>query len=258
MDRPEPVKALQVDRLQVEVYASREEMGRAAAIDVASGMRSALVSHESVRMIFAAAPSQNEFLQALAATADLDWRRVEALHMDEYIGLEPEAPQRFGTFLRNALFEGVKPGRIETIDGNAADPAAECARYAALLAEGPIDIVCAGIGENGHMAFNDPHVADFGDPEAVKVVTLDERCRWQQVHDGAFATIDQVPASAITLTMPALMGARWLYCIVPGPAKAEAVRRTLRGPISTSCPASIMRRHEGAILYLDAEAAADI
>jgi glucosamine-6-phosphate deaminase len=178
--------------------------------------------------------------------------------MDEYVGLPDDAPQRFGNFLKEHLFERVQPGRVEYIDGNAPDLQAECDRYAALLSERPLDIVCAGIGENGHMAFNDPHVADFDDPKTVKIVELDRTCRMQQVHDGAFATLGDVPTHALTLTMPTLMSARWIYCIVPGPSKREAVCRTVNGPISTACPATAMRRHDHAVLYLDTEAAKDL
>jgi len=258
LKRPSPLRTMRVDKLEVEIYATRAEMGTAAAWDVAAQMRELLAQQERVRMVFAAAPSQNEFLAALASFPDLDWSRVEAFHMDEYVGLPEDAPQRFGNFLRAHIFDLVRPGRVEYINGNAPDPEAECERYAKLLQERPIDIVCAGIGENGHMAFNDPHVADFEDPKVVKVVTLDEVCRQQQVHDGAFATIEEVPRQALTMTMPALMSARWITCVVPGPTKTEAVYRTLRGPISTACPATIMRRHDHAVLYLDQAAAAKL
>ncbi len=256
--RPEPVQVLTVDNLTAEVYVSRQEMGAAAAYDVAKRMRILLGEQEYVRMVFAAAPSQNEFLATLAHTLGLDWQRVQAFHMDEYVGLPPSAPQRFGNFLSEHLFGLVKPGSVQYLDGNAPDPQAECRRYAALLQEKPIDIVCAGIGENGHMAFNDPPVADFDDPEIVKLVRLDETCRMQQVHDGAFPHINDVPTTALTMTMPALMSGRWLFCIVPGPTKTEAVTRTLRGPITTACPATIMRRHARAVLYLDRQAAAGL
>ncbi|NLG52010.1 MAG: glucosamine-6-phosphate deaminase [Chloroflexi bacterium] len=256
--RPQPVRTLSVDTLAVQVYASRQEMGAAAAFDVAQRMRELLAHQPHVRMVFAAAPSQNEFLATLTSIPDLDWQRVQAFHMDEYVGLDPRAPQGFGNFLRERLFDRVKPGSVQYINGNATDPQAECRRYAVLLQAEPLDIVCAGIGENGHMAFNDPPVADFDDPQAVKLVQLDQTCRWQQVHDGAFARIDEVPQTALTMTMPALMAARWVYCIVPGPTKTEAVTRTLRDPITTACPATIMRRHSQAVLYLDSEAAAAI
>ena len=258
MTRPAPTRTMTVDRLAVQVYASRDDMGAAAAYDVARRMQNIYAQQEWVRVVFAAAPSQSEFLATLCTTEGLDWSRVEAFHMDEYLGLEAKAPQLFGSFLWARLFRRVKPGRVEYIDGNAADGEAECERYGALLNERPVDIVCAGIGENGHMAFNDPHEADFEDPRTVKIVTLDDLCRMQQVHDGAFPTIDDVPKVALSMTMPALMSARWLYCVVPGPSKAEAVRRTLTGPISTACPVTVMRRHPNAVLYLDLEASARV
>ncbi len=252
------VRTFEADRMKVKVYVTREAMGMAAAEAVARRVDEILAQHERVRIVFAAAVSQNEFLAHLRQIEGIDWDRVEAFHMDEYVGLPDDAPQRFGNFLREHLFDCVQPGRAEYIDGTAPDLETECERYAALLAERPVDIVCAGIGENGHMAFNDPHVADFEDPETVKVVELDRTCRMQQVHDGAFATLDQVPTHALTLTMPALMSAHRIYCMVPGPTKREAVRSTIEGPISTACPATIMRRHDHAVLYLDAEAAEDI
>lgn len=257
-ERPQPVRILQVEQLKVEVYATRADLGVASAYDVAARLRPLIAEQGRVRVVFAAAPSQNEFLAALGAMPGLDWGRMEAFHMDEYIGLPPNAPQSFARFLRERLFERIKPGRVEYIDGTAVDAEAECARYARLLAEHPIDIVCAGIGENGHLAFNDPPVADFNDPKPVKVVAMDEVCRMQQVHDGAFPTLDAVPKTAITLTVPALMSARWLYCMVPGPTKTAAVRRTLLEPISTACPATILRRHSGAVLYVDTAAAAQL
>lgn len=253
---PRLVRHFAVDRLDVQVYATRDDMGLRAALDAAEAIAQLLATHDRVRIVFAAAPSQNEFLAQLGSLPNLDWARVEAFHMDEYLGLPDAAPQSFGAFLREHLFNRVSPGRVEYLDGSAVDAGAECLRYAALLAERPVDIVCAGIGENGHMAFNDPPVADFYDPQAVKIVTLDEVCRMQQVHDGAFDTLDDVPRTAITLTIPTLMSARRVLCIVPGSTKAAAVHATLRGAIASSCPATIMRRHAAATLYLDTAAAA--
>jgi len=255
--RPTPVYTLRKELLRIEVYATREEMGRAAAYDVTARIAHLLVDQPKVRIVFAAAPSQNEFLSALAE-APIEWPRIEAFHMDEYVGLPSDAPQRFGNFLRERLFDRVPLGRVCYIDGNAADLEAECARYAHLLAEAPIDIVCAGIGENGHMAFNDPHVADLADPLTVKPVTLDAVCRQQQVHDGAFAELRDVPHTALTLTMSALLSARWIHCVVPGPTKRRAVYDALYGPVGERCPASALRRHPASILYLDMEAAADL
>lgn len=208
-------------------------------------------------MVFAAAPSQNEFLKSLTQEK-IDWQRITAFHMDEYLGLESCAPQQFGNFLKARLFDVVQFGSVYYIDSGASDTRAECRRYAELLLKEPIDIVCMGIGENGHIAFNDPPVADFKDPEVVKVVELDEVCRQQQVNDGCFTSIDEVPAQAITLTIPVLMSAHFLSVVVPGKTKADAVEKTMRGPISEQCPASIIRTHADAVVFLDKDSAKKI
>lgn len=246
-----PVKQIQADKLVVKVYQTRQEMGRAAALAVADRMRELLTARGRVVMAFAAAPSQNEFLAELSAIPDLDWCRVIAFHLDEYVGLSPDAPQGFGNFLRQRLFDRVKPGVVHYLNGNAPSPADECRRYADLLSANPLDMACIGVGENGHIAFNDPPVADFQDPVLVKMVQLEERCRLQQVHDGCFRSLDEVPTQALTLTIPAIMAARFIHCIVPGPTKRDAVKAMLSGPISTECPASILRTHDSAVLYLD-------
>ncbi len=239
------------DELSVRVYPDRETMGRAAAADIAAAIRRTLAEQPVCRMIFAAAPSQNEMLAALAADASVDFGRIEAFHMDEYCGLDPAAPQGFGNFLRAALFGHVPFRAVHYLNSSAPDWRAECARYGELLEENPADIVCLGIGENGHVAFNDPPVADFNDPVLVKRVALDPVCRQQQVNDGCFARLEQVPTHALTLTVPALFRGRELFCVVPAPTKAQAVRDTVRGPVSEACPASILRRHPHAALYLD-------
>lgn len=201
-------------------------------------------------MIFAAAPSQNEFLETLTAAEGIDWSRVVAFHMDEYIGLPVGAPQRFSQFLKEKLFDIVQPGEVHLIRSENTIEA-ECARYAALVNETPIDIVCLGIGENGHIAFNDPPVANFADTETIKPVELDAACRTQQVNDGCFPDFGSVPTHALTLTIPALMSARHLYCMVPGETKRQAVRETLHASISTACPATILRTHDHCTLYVD-------
>jgi glucosamine-6-phosphate deaminase len=178
--------------------------------------------------------------------------------MDEYIGLAPEAPQGFGNFLRERLFEKAGFLAVHYIDGGATDLKKECERYAGLLLNNPPDIVCMGIGENGHIAFNDPPVADFNDRYVVKVVELDLPCRQQQVNDGCFLRLDLVPTHALTLTVPALMAGRFIYCIVPGPLKAEAVYNTLYQEIGEKCPASVLRRHPHAELFLDVDSAEKI
>src|SRR6202012_5966201 len=227
-------------------------MGAASAAQVVGRINQLLENQPFVNIVFAAAPSQNEFLQALQ-TAAVDWRRVRAFHMDEYIGLDRDATQGFGHYLRQRLFDKVHPAEVYYLDGNAADTEHECRRYGALLQQFPTDIVCMGIGENGHIAFNDPPVADFNDPYLVKVVELDLPCRKQQVNDGCFERLDLVPAHALTLTVPALMAGRFIYCIVPGRLKAEAVYNTLKREIGEACPASVFRRHERAELFLDVD-----
>lgn len=244
------VRIMKVDKLQARVYTDKHALGRAAAKDVADRMRD-LLSRKAISMIFAAAQSQSEFLEALIAEKGIDWSRVTAFHMDEFIGLPGTAPQSFGRWLRDRLFDKVRPGQVEYLDGTARNVEQECSRYAALLQAAPPDITCLGIGENGHLAYNDPPFADFTDPKAVKQVEIDDASRRQQVNEGCFQALQDVPRIAITLTIPALLAAPWIYGMVPGPRKAEAVRRTLEGPIAPECPATILRRHDRAVLYLD-------
>ena len=245
------MKTFKQDLLTVNVYESRDAMGKAAAADIKAKILSLLEHKESIRMIFAAAPSQNEVLASLAHDKEIPWERVDAFHMDEYIGLSPDAPQGFGNFLKEHIF-GLAPFRsVSYIDISATDAKKECARYASLLGEAPIDIVVMGIGENGHIAFNDPPVADFKDKKAVKPVMLDEICRRQQVNDGCFASLSEVPKTAITLTVPTLFAGKSLFCIVPAKTKANAVKETLTGKIDEHCPATVLRCHPNAVLYLD-------
>lgn len=247
------MKTMICDKLTVRIYPSREEMGYAAANDIKACIASLLAQKGEVNMIFAAAPSQNEVLAALASDKDIEWGRINAYHMDEYIGLKAGAPQGFGSFLNDHLFGLVNLKSVNYIDMTASDPTAEAERYAARLAENPADIVVMGIGENGHIAFNDPHEADFNDTETVKPVSLDEVCRNQQVNDGCFGKLSDVPTHALTLTVPALVAAPHLFCIVPAKAKAWAVRETLFGSIDEHCPASILRTHSNAAMYLDGD-----
>lgn len=256
-----PVAEFTVDALRVVVLDDRTAMGRAAAEFVASAIAARQVEVGRANVIFAAAPSQDEFLDALAEPGRVDWSRVVAFHMDEYLGLKPDHPASFRKYLRDHLFDRVSLAgdRLRLIPGeDAKRPLATCLAYEALLNASPTDVVCAGIGENGHLAFNDPPVADFLDPVKIKPVRLDPACRAQQVNDGCFASIDEVPTHAYTLTVPALLSAPVVALCVPGPRKAEAVRATLRGPVDESCPASALRRHAGAILFLDREAAARV
>lgn len=223
-------------------------MGASAGRAITEKINELLSDKPVIRMIFAAAPSQNEVLAYLAASPDVDWSRIDVFHMDEYVGLPENAPQRFGTFLREHLFDQVKPRTVNLIDSSANEAERD---YAKLLTAAPIDIICLGIGENGHIAFNDPPVADFNDPAVIKRVQLDDVCRQQQVNDGCFPALNDVPQEALTLTIPTLMAGANLFCVVPGPTKRDAVRQMLTGPIITDCPASILRTHPNCTLYVD-------
>jgi glucosamine-6-phosphate deaminase len=243
------------ENLSIYLGSSRSAMGLKAAQDVAADLRRRLAKQDGVRMMFAAGPSQSEMLAALVEQPGIDWRRVTAFHMDEYIDLPPDAPQRFGFWLREQIFDKVPFGKVHLIETDG-DINAAAANYAAKLAEGPIDIVCLGIGVNGHLAFNDPP-ADFDDPEPVRLVQMDAICRQQQVDDGCFLSIDAVPKRALTVTIPPLMAADRLFCCVPGPRKREAVRRTLHDAIGPEWPATALRLHPNCTIYLDSDSAPD-
>ena len=239
------------ERLIVKIFPSREEMGKEAAINVSETIQSLHKKKNEINIIFAAAPSQNDFFNHLRADENIQWERINAFHMDEYIGLGKEAPQGFGNFLKDAIFDKVPLKSINYLNGQEKNLNFECKRYSNLLLNNPVDIVCLGIGENGHIAFNDPPVADFNDTKLVKVVELERVCRQQQVNDNCFTNIDLVPEQAYTLTIPALLKANYMFCMVPTKFKAEAVFKTLNDPISEACPATILRTKENATLYLD-------
>lgn len=249
------MKELLADKLRVKVFESRKAMGQIAAQEVSQNIINLLVNKDEINMIFAAAPSQDDFLESLVKDSNIPWDKINAFHMDEYIGLSSEAPQSFANFLKDRIFSKVPFKSIHYINGNAKNIQEECERYALLLEKYPTDIVCMGIGENGHIAFNDPHVAEFDDNQKVKIVDLDEKCRKQQVNDGCFDSIDQVPTHAVTLTIPTLIKPTYVYCIVPGKTKGEAVYNTVKGEVTKTCPASILRIHENAILYTDMDSA---
>jgi glucosamine-6-phosphate deaminase len=249
------VSAFAVEKLQVKLFSNRREMGKAAGQSVAEKMRQILRVRKALSIVFASAPSQNEFLEELGQSPGIHWNEVTAFHLDEYIGLPPDAPESFGHFLRVKLFEKVHPGNVYYLNGMAGNLEAECKRYEGLLKDHPLDVACIGIGENGHLAFNDPPFADFQDPLLVKIIELDFVSRQQQVHDGCFKSLQEVPQKAITLTIPAILSAPFIYCMVPGPTKAEAVKRTLQDSVSTDCPATILRKHENAIFFLDKDSA---
>ena len=239
------------DKLEVSVSETRDIMGKVAAQDIADCINK-MADKEEINMIFAAAPSQNDVLYHLCERTDIDWTKINAFHMDEYIGLPNDAPQKFSNFLIERIFSEKPFKSVNFIDSSTE---AGAKSYGELLLEYPVDIVVMGIGENGHIAFNDPHVADFNDKELVKVVKLDDMCRQQQVNDGCFDKFDDVPEFALTLTIPSLTKAAHLFCIVPCSTKANAVYNTINGDINEKCPATILRLHNSAKLYCDGDSA---
>jgi len=244
--------------LRLEIHASREAAGAAAARSAADDLLSLGAAGGKTGVIFATGASQLATLAALTAAPGLPWDRVIGFHMDEYIGLDENHPASFRRYMRDKLTGRVAMHRFHEIDGNAADIEAFAGAYVRALEAASPALCLLGIGENGHLAFNDPAEADFNDPQVMKVVTLDEACRRQQVAEGWFAGFDQVPRQALTLTIPALMRVPKLIASVPGSRKAAVVRRTLVEPISTACPSTILRNHPDATIYLDPESAAEL
>jgi glucosamine-6-phosphate deaminase len=238
----------------IEREPDRAALGRHATRDVAAELRRLLDEQEHVRMMFAAAPSQSETLHGLATEPGIDWSRVTAFHMDEYLGLPSGAEQRFGNWLQREFFEAAPLGEVHLIDTS--DAVEGTRSYAALLSAAPLDVVCLGIGANGHIAFNDPSTADLDDPESVKVVALEEASRRQQVDDGCFGALADVPTHAITVTVPPILAARRLFCMVPGSLKANAVKATVMADVSPRTPSTALRQHPACTLYLDADSSA--
>jgi len=254
----EAVRSLSCARLAVEVHSGRPSLGRSAARLVAAHLREEAARRGRAAVVFASAPSQNEFLAALRADPDVPWTKLVAFHLDEYVGVGPDHPASFRRFLTDRLLDHVPVGAFHGLDGKAKDLAAECGRYAGLLRREAPSLAILGIGENGHLAFIDPPMCDFHDPAEVRVVELDEPCRHQQVHDGGFARVEDVPRMALSLTIPRILAFPRAVALVPGPAKRAAIAAALDGPVTTACPASILRRHPDARLFLDVESAADL
>lgn len=247
------LKDFKAGTMRVRIFESRAAMGDFAGKQAADLIKNLLAEKDEINVMFAAAPSQNETLATLCADSDIDWARVNAFHMDEYVGLPADHPAGFRNFLKRSIFDRFTFKSISLLDGNAMEPKVEAVRYAGLLETHPLDICLLGVGENGHIAFNDPPVADFHDPLLVKVVELEERCRVQQVNDGCFAKLTDVPAYALSVTIPGLFGAKAMFCTVPSATKADAIRNMLDGTVTTQCPASILTTHANASLYLDSD-----
>jgi glucosamine-6-phosphate deaminase len=242
-----------VDHLRVRLHPDAATLARLAAQDAAACLRAAVVARGVAHAMFATGNSQLQFVDALVgSTTDVPWSDVVVFHMDEYVGVGPAHPAGFRRWIRERIVDRARPAGAHYLDG-LADPVEECRRYADLLRSHPLDLCCLGIGENGHLAFNDPPVADFDDPVDLKVVQLDAACRLQQVHEGHFPAVDAVPTRAVTVTIPALLRARTVLAIVPEARKSEPVRAALTGLVSTACPASVLRRQANATLHIDSD-----
>jgi len=253
-----PIKTAQYDQLPVVVYNTNEELGYAAALDAREIINKALVEKNQANVILATGNSQLTFLEALRNLAGIDWSKVNVFHMDEYLGLNPNHPASFPLFLQRHFLDFVKVGSFYPISGQTDDSEQTCRNYEALLRDHPADMVALGFGENGHLAFNDPPYALFNDPDWVKVIELAEASRKQQVGEGHFGSLEEVPTHAITLTIPALLAPKAILCIVPEARKVEAVRACLTKPISEDRPGSILRQVGHAQLYLDQDSAAKL
>ncbi len=246
-----------VEKLAVRIFDDRKEMGKAAAEDAAKRINAIIAEKGEANLVFAAAPSQDDVLENLLKQ-DIDWTKVRGFHQDEYVGIDASEPAGFGNFLRRAIFDKVPFKELHYLLCAKDEAEAKCESYTELLKKYPIDLIFLGIGENGHLAFNDPAVADFNDPKMVKIVELDDVCRQQQVNDGCFPNLDAVPKNAMTMTMSLIMSIPQAVCVVPTIRKADAVHNAVYGEVTTACPASILRNHPSATLYLDADSASKL
>ncbi len=250
-----PIRSFAVDSLSVRVYAQSADLVTAAAREAQGQLQAAIATRGHAAAILATGNSQIQFLEALIQLGGIDWSKVTLFHMDEYLGIAADHPASFIRYMRERVENRVKPGQFHFLHGDVLEPIKECERYTALLKAQPIDLCCLGIGENGHLAFNDPPVADFRDPLTVKIVQLDETNRKQQAGYGHFASLAEVPRYGLTLTVPALCSAGKVLLLAPEKRKAAPVKTALTGPISPTCPASALRQYPQAIMLLDQESA---
>lgn len=251
------MNAFTIDKLNVAVYDEPVSMGKAAADFVAQKLNKAIVQNGVANLVLATGASQFSFLEAFKKRY-LDWQKITVFHLDEYKGISDQHPASFRKYLKERILDEVAPKKIYFLNGDAEDLEIEMKYYAAALKAHSIDVACIGIGENGHIAFNDPPVADFDDPKLVKLVTLDDACRNQQLGEGWFPTFDDVPKQALTQTIPAIMRSKTISCVVPDTRKAQAVHDTLYNKVNTACPATILRTHPNATLFLDKASASKL
>ncbi len=250
-------RSFQVDRLHIQIYNDKKSMGEAAADFVTKRLQEAVQQRGTANLILATGASQFSFLDALK-NKSIDWGKITVFHLDEYKGISDKHPASFRKYLKERILNIVTPGKIYLLNGDAENLEETIAEYEELLKNNPVDVACIGIGENGHIAFNDPPVADFNDPHWVKVVKLDHDCRMQQLGEGWFPTLDDVPKEALSLTVTAIMNCKTVSCVVPDERKSTAVYNTVHGEISTKCPGTILRKHPDTVLFLDSAAATKI
>lgn len=250
-----PVRTFAVDSLSVRIFLHQNDLVIAAALEAQQQLQNALATRGAAAAILATGNSQIQFLEHLIRLGGIEWSKVTLFHMDEYLGIGADHPASFIRYMRERVENRVKPGKFHFLHGDVAEPIQECDRYTALLQAQPIDLCCLGIGENGHLAFNDPPVADFNDPRTVKIVQLDETNRKQQAGYGYFKSLDEVPRYGLTLTVPALCSAGKVLLLAPEKRKAQPIKTALHGPIAPSCPASALRKYQQAQMLLDVDSA---
>ncbi len=253
-----PLRTFCVDALQVKVYRDESDIVSHLVQQTQSDLNAVIDRQGSAAAILASGASQVKLLKDLTTFGEIDWGRITLFHLDEYLGIGGEHPASFQLFMRELVEQKVAVQKFNYLNGDTVEPIAECDRYHQLLSAQSIDLCFLGIGETGHIAFNDPEVADFNDQYPVKLVKLAEKSRQQQVNTGFFDRIEAVPQYALTLTLPTIYQAKQISCLAMGERKAAIVKTMLTGEINTNCPASILRNHPGATLYLDEAAASKI
>lgn len=247
-----------VDNLNIKVFETRKEMGDVAAAEAAKHLRQLGKEKDEINILFAAAPSQDDIYSSLLKEDGVPWEKINAMQLDDYIGVNNDSPQRFANYLKTHIFDHVKIKNAFMINCENPDIEEELLRYNNLIKNFPVDVSFIGIGENGHIAFNDPSVADFKDQNLIKIVELEATSRIQQVNDGCFENIEDVPTKALTVTIPAVLNSKMIFCVVPNITKANAVYNTLYKDVSEQYPSTILRRHKNATLYLDKDSASKI
>ncbi|MGF1676570.1 MAG: glucosamine-6-phosphate deaminase [Rivularia sp. (in: cyanobacteria)] len=251
-------KDFRVDSLGVQIYDSEAELALSVSSIVQQYLQQILNHNQTATILFATGNSQLQFLDALTNLSDIDWSRIICFHLDEYLGISAEHSSSFRYYLRERVEKLISPQKFHYIEGDTLQPLQECDRYSKLLTAQPIDLCFLGIGENGHLAFNEPSVADFNDPYMVKLVKLDAVNHQQQVDSGYFPNLESVPKYAFTLTIPMICAAKKIICLAPGKRKAKLIKQLLQGNITREFPASILRNQPQAHLFLDTDAASSI